>query len=404
MSAITTTTPIRFRFVSEGDFQALVNGVGGPTSDQSLSVGSLYFVGNLIHFVTSATEYVTIGSSQVGVPPLLAAEEGIWYYDPSTGAMKIKVMMKGGANIGTPQFITVTESFAGAAIDGTTGNIVFTRLDGTTLAITVPKATSISSLSTDAEYATGKSVYDYVSAQIGGVVGGVRFRDSLTNANIATMFTSGAKAGDMYRVGETITTPAVLAGMTVYAGDWVVFKTTTTTTPFTSSDFAIFRGVENAAADTPMQNNHVIPLSLHGAWLLDQTITGLSTSKMDILAGSNVGNAGQILQSTSDGQSARSGKLFSAGSLPTTSAGASVDNIPNEKQVVDGLLAKADLVGSGTANVVLTATATGGYQRTSHTLGNSTLGTSTTTLATEAAVSTALASVAASATLYWMLD
>jgi len=394
--AITTTTRLRFRFVSAQDFNTKV-------STSVLDPGSLYFVGSSIYLATSENTYELFGGVQVGTaPPSAANAENVWYYDPTTGALKYAI--KDGAS---KKYINVVEALTTVRVDPVTGEVFFGRLDGTEIELPLPKATTIrTSGASDALLATEKAVHDYVSAEIGGVAGGIHFRDVLTVANIGTMLTSGAEIGDMYRVAEKITNPAVFGGsITLYSGDWVIFKENTTVTPFVSGDYCVLRGVENAAVDAGIENEHVLPLSAHGAFLLQELITALEDGKIDLISNAD---GGKIVTSNSDGSVAESAKTFGSGTLSNASA-ADTNVIPNEKQVADALALKANHIGSGTEDVILTATDVGGYQRTAFELTSAAAipasgSASSTVVPNEAQVRASLDAVATNAVLNWLID
>ena len=105
--AMPPNTPLTFGFLSVADFEARV-------SAETLVPGRLYFVGSVIYLATSNVEYESYGGSQIGTAPTDPedAEEGVWYYDPASGVLKIAIKMQGGDNAGEVEWMVVIGSGA----------------------------------------------------------------------------------------------------------------------------------------------------------------------------------------------------------------------------------------------------------------------------------------------------
>jgi len=203
-------------------------------------------------------------------------------------------------------------------------------MNGSRLELELPKTDNIDGAE-DHELTTVKAVVDYVSAKIGGVVGGVRYQGAVSASGATAIGTvlATVKRGDLFRINERIASSPVLSGATIDQGDWIVFKQDSTS-PHVATAFDILKGVENAAIDVPTENERVLPFSAHGAFLLDEKIDEVEAAKISKIAGSTGANAGQIVQSNADGTVDRSGKSFLTGALP---ASGGVNSIPDAAQV-----------------------------------------------------------------------
>jgi hypothetical protein len=404
--AITTTTNVQFRFVSQADFVAKADA-------GTLIAGSFYCADTIIYLAIDGSNYRMYGGVNIGPAPTDPGdgEEGGWYYDPSTGILKVIVKMKGGPDAGTLQYVNVTESFSsityGTGVN--VGKIYLTRLDGTELELVIPKAETISSDSTDNEFVTAKAVWNFVKQEIGSSSGPMRYKGQLSSVgDITTAFATAPAAGDMWRIGANIPSAAAFGGANLEAGDWIIFKDTLASTapPFVAAtDYTIAHGVENAAVDNLSSTSTVLPLSANQGRILDGKIAAFDDAKIDALTGAN---GGEVVISNADGSVSESGRTFSIGTLPSAAA-ADVNKLANEKQVADALASKASGIGTGAADVLLTATADGNMQRTAAVL--STAGAipaagiaSTSTIPNEAQVRASLDAIAVSATINWLLN
>jgi len=318
--SITTETSIGLHFFTSAVAFETKAGNG------ELQPGSLCIVGNAIYLALTGSTAKFLGGSLIGLAPEAPgdAEKGAFYYDPNTGILKTTIAVGGGE----AKWVNITETFSSIEY-GEDGVIEFVRLNGSRIELELPKTDNIDGAE-GYELTTVKAVVDYVSAKIGGVVGGVRYQGAVSASGataIATVLAT-VKRGDLFRVNERIASSPVLSGATIDQGDWIVFKQDSAA-PHAATVFDVLKGVENAAIDVPTENERVLPLSAHGAFLMDEKIDEVEAAKISKIAGSTGSNAGQIVQSNADGTVSRSGKSFLTGAIPATGG---ANSIPDAAQ------------------------------------------------------------------------
>jgi hypothetical protein len=318
--SITTETGIGYHFfTSSAAFAAKADG-------GELNPGSLCIVENAIYLALTGSTFRLLGGGLVGQAPESPkdAEKGVFHYDQITNILKIAIALSGG----DAKWVNILESFSSIEY-GTEGAIEFVRQNGSRLTFALPKTDTIDGAD-DHELTTVKAVVDYVSEKIGGVVGGIRYQGAVSTSGESAITTvlASVKAGDLFRVNERIVASPVLSGATAAQGDWIIFKRDSVS-PHAATAFDILTGVENAAIDVPTEDDHVRPLSAHGAFLLDDKINEVDTAKISKMADSSGTNAGQIVVSKADGTVDRSGKSFLSGAVP---ASGGTNSIPDAAQ------------------------------------------------------------------------
>jgi hypothetical protein len=380
-------TGLKFHFMtSQAMFDA--KAIAGELVD-----GHLYFVGNLIYLALTASTYQVFGGMSTGTPPT-DPDEGIFYYDPTTGVLKIFIDGK---------WVILTNAIAsivpGTGVDE--GSFVITTVTGETTVLSLPKTTGINEANaTDALLPTEKAVVDYITAKLGAFAGGVIFRGAIDGsvAGGVASLSPAPLTGSLYKVSADGT----FDGEDIALGDWVIFSSPTT--------YHIFKGVELAAVDNLVSTDTLSPLAANQGRVLDGKITDLDKAKMDKI---DSATGGKIALTLAAGNVEES-DLAVVTSIDLA-GGASNDGIPTELAVVtvvDVLDAKIDgkmsLLPAGSVGGIVTAVGDGEVQ-VGLTVSGATMNTnpaiaSLTTIPTEKAVAQALADVAASAEIEWIVD
>ena len=283
----------------------------------TLITGALYLVGNIVYLAITNDEARPFGSVHIGSDPTDPAE-GAFYYNPTYRRLSVAIY---NTVTGDVELVDLGDLFKGFHVEN--NKLYLTRANGEKIQLTLPIAQSINESAPSADLLPSEAaLVSYINTRMGSVINGLHPKGIYEPGE--TTITS-AKEGEFYRVEEASGT---FAGRAVVPGDWIVFLRDSTAPFVYEEDFVIFKGVENAAVDTPIENERALPLSAHGAWLLNQLIDG----KIDKMAGSNAGNAGQLVMSTADGSVARTGLTVREGVVRGT-AEASETELPTEAAV-----------------------------------------------------------------------
>jgi hypothetical protein len=316
--AITNTTTVEYIFNTLTQFETKVAG-------NNLIAGGLYFVENTVRLAKTGNTYNVIGGMQVGTPPALAdAEVGIFYYDPTSGILQF---------VSDDKYVYLTAGVTsikyGTGTDA--GKIFFVRHDGTEIELTLPKTTVIDDADpSDMVLPTEKAVVEYVEAQVGALIGGIRPMGVLIPG---TTTIASAKQGDMYRVNAAGTYLSV----PVEVGDWVVFITNTTSPQ--QAHFVVYPGVENPAVDSLDSTSTVLPLAANQGRVLKGLIDDLDEAKIGKIEDAD---GGKVAITTAEGEVSESAfTLNSTDTMNTDPETASLNKIPNERQIANALQAVA---------------------------------------------------------------
>ena len=339
--AFTTGTKIDFRFLAP---QAFANAKAGSR----LEPGSLYFVGNVIHLATGTNTAIVYGGVQTDNAPDDAtdADEGVFYYDTSTGVLKIAI---NGAWVYLTKAISSIEEGSG----NDEGKFVAQHLDGTKTTLSMPfiQALNEGNVNNTTHAPTIKAIVDWVKAQNVGFVGAVHWKGQLPDS--LAEIVPPPESGWLYKTDENMT----FETQTVNKGDWVIFKSAT--------EFEVFAGVENAAVDVPIAGDHISPLSAHGASVLQTEIQNLDDNKIDKIEDA----VGGRFPLTNTNGSIEESTLTLTNTLDVI-GGAVNTKLPTEKAVADQidridteLTDKLGNLGSGDPDRIITSNGDGTIKR-----------------------------------------